>query len=110
MKHLVEFPLKDGGKIVVEVDEPECEGSVRAGRGDLIIKARDTLEESLNNVLPSVRHIAECLRYAVSSPDQVEVTFGIKFSAQAGAIIACAGIDANFGVTVRWTPQKEALP
>ncbi len=34
MKHLVEFPLEEGGSIVVEIDEPETGGTVRAGRED----------------------------------------------------------------------------
>ena len=29
MKHLVEFPLEEGGSIVVEIDEPETGGTVR---------------------------------------------------------------------------------
>ena len=38
MKHLVEFPLAEGGSIVVEVDEPESAGTIRAARGETITK------------------------------------------------------------------------
>jgi hypothetical protein len=31
MKHLVEYPLEDGGSIVIEVDEPESEGTDQVG-------------------------------------------------------------------------------
>ncbi len=31
MKHLVEFSLEKGGSILVEIDEPETGGTVRAG-------------------------------------------------------------------------------
>ncbi len=31
MKHLVEFPLEEGGSIVVEVDEPETSGTASLG-------------------------------------------------------------------------------
>ena len=34
MKRLVKFPLADGNFIVVEVDEPETSGTVRASRSD----------------------------------------------------------------------------
>ena len=48
MKRLVEFPLEEGGSIVIEIDEPEMGGTVRAGREDKIEKARETFEEALN--------------------------------------------------------------
>lgn len=108
MKHLVEFPLKEGGHMVIEVEEPESEGTVRAGRGDVIVKAKETLEEALNKVLPAAHQVAEQLRSTGNKPDEIEVTFGIKLSTAAGAIIAWATGEANFNVTVRWTEKKEA--
>jgi hypothetical protein len=43
-----------------------------------------------------------------SKPDEIEVTFGVNLSTQAGAFIASAGAEANFCVTMRWTEtQKE---
>jgi len=109
MKHLVEFPLEEGGSIVVMVDEPEGEGTVRAGRGDTIAKAKETLEEALNKILPVTKHAIEKLHSLASRPDEVEVTFGICLSTMAGAIIASASTEANFGVTVRWTGKKEEI-
>jgi hypothetical protein len=107
MKHLVEFPLEGGGHVVVEVDEPESEGTVRAGRGDAIVKAKETLEDALNNVLPVTRSIVEKLRSIGNKPDEIEISFGVKLSTAAGAVIASASAEANFDVTVRWTAKKE---
>jgi len=102
MKHLVEFPLEDGGSIVVEVDEPESEGTIRAGRGDTIVKAKETLEEALNKVLPVTKSVVEKLRSIGNRPDEIEISFGVKLSTVAGAVIASAKAEANFDVTVRW--------
>ena len=110
MKHLVEFPLEEGGSIVVEVDEPESEGTIRAARGDTIVRAKETLEEALNNVLPVTKSLVEKLRSTGNKPDQIEVSFGVKLSTIAGAVIASASAEANFGVTVRWTGKKEETP
>ena len=110
MKHLVEFPLEEGGSIVVEVDEPESAGTVRAGRGDSIVKAKETLEEALNNVLPVTKSIVEKLRSIGNKPDEIEISFGVKLSTVAGAVIAAASAEANFDVTVRWTGKKEESP
>lgn len=109
MKHLVAFPLKGGGNMIVEVDEPESEGTVRAGRGDVIARAKETLEEALSNIMPATREVAEHLRSAGNRPDEIEITFGIKLNTAAGAIIASASAEANFNVTVRWAEQKEAV-
>src|SRR6516164_5930805 len=91
MKHLVEFALEEGGSIIVEIDEPETGGTVRAGREDKIEQARETFEEALNKVLPATK------------TDEIEVTFGVNLSTMAGAVIASASAAANFGVTVHWT-------
>jgi hypothetical protein len=107
MKHLIEFPLDAGGSVVVEVDEPESEGTIRAARGDTIIKAKETLEESLNKVLPVTKSIVEKLRNIGNQPDEIEISFGVKLSTAAGAVIASASAEANFDVTMRWTGKKE---
>ena len=113
MKHLVEFPLDEGGSIVVEVDEPESEGTIRAARGDTIVKAKETLEQALTNVLPVTKSIVEKLRSIGNKPDEIEICFGVKLSTAAGAIIASASAEANFDVTMHWrgkhaesTPQS----
>ncbi len=80
MKHLVEFPLEEGGSIVVEIDELETGGTVRAGRGEVIETAKQTLEEALSTVLPVTKSIVEKLRSQGSKPDEVEVAFGVKLS------------------------------
>jgi predicted RNase H-like HicB family nuclease len=104
MKRLVEFPLQEGGSVVVQIDEPDIGGTVRAARGDTIEQAKETLEDALNKVLPAARSIVEKLEGM--RPNEVEVTFGISLSFKAGAFIT-AGTDANFGVTVRWTGNTE---
>jgi hypothetical protein len=108
MKRLVEFTLEDGGSIVVEVNEPETGG---AGRGDKIDKAKETFEEALNKVLPVTKSVVEKLRSVASRPDEIEVSFGVNLGTEAGAFIASASVEANFGVTVRWSgTAKEDTP
>ena len=108
MKHLVEFSLEEGGSVVVEVDEPEGEGTIRAARGETIVKAEKTFEEALNKVLPVTKSIVEKLRSFGNKPDEIEISFGVKLNTVAGAVIASASAAANFDVTVRWNGKKEA--
>src|SRR5215469_7413995 len=104
MKRLVAFPLEEGGSIIVQIDEPETEGTARAGREDKIEKAKETFEDALSKVLPVTKTVAEKLRSMASRPDEIEVTASrVNLSTMAGAFIASASAEANFGVTVRWT-------
>ena len=107
MKHLVEFPLEDGSSIVVEVDEPETAGTVRASRGDTLAKAKETLEEAFDKVLPVTKSVVQKLRSVGNRPDEIEVAFGVKLTTTAGAVIASAAAEANFDVTLRWTGKAK---
>ena len=110
MKHLVSFPLEEGGSIVIEVDEPEREGTIRAARGDSIVKAKETLEEALHKVLPVTKSIVEKIHSMGGKPHEIEITFGIKLSTVAGAVIASASAEANFDITMRWSEQSPTSP
>jgi hypothetical protein len=107
MKHLVEFPLKEGGSIVVEVDEPESDGTIRAARGDVIAKASEPFEEALSKILPVTNSVVEKLQSMASKPDEIEVSFGVKLNTVVGAVIASASAEANFDVTLHWTEKKD---
>lgn len=104
MKRLVEYPLVEGGSVIVQIDDPDTGGTVRAARGDTIEQAKETLEDALDKVLPAAHTVVEKLQGM--RPNEIEVTFGISLSFKAGAFIT-AGTDANFGVTVRWTGNTE---
>jgi hypothetical protein len=103
VKRLIEFPLDDGSSILVEVDEPETEGTVRAARpGEVAETARQTFEGALEKIKPAAIAIISKLRDVSDPPDQIGVEFGIKLNANAGAVIASAGVEANYKVTLSW--------
>ena len=76
----------------------------RGGRAaDTVVKAEETLEQALGQIGPAVRGIVAELRSAAHSPDEVEVEFSIKLSANANVVIARAGGEANFRICLRWS-------
>lgn len=106
MKRLVEFPLEDGTTILIEIDEPELGGLVKASRaGEVIAKAQQTLEESLRKVQPAAQFVIQQLRKLHDSPDEIQVSFGLKLSAEAGAVLAAAAAEANYSVTLKWAKE-----
>ncbi len=108
MKRLIEFPLQDGGTMVVEVDEPEPPGGVvRAARpGDVAEKAKETFEDALDKIKPAAQSIITRLRGLSDEPDEIAVEFGIKLNAAAGAFIASAGVEANYKVSLKWAKKQ----
>ena len=110
MKRFVEFPLEDGGTIVVEVNEPEGErGSRRVARGseEEPEKAPQTFEHALSKIRPATEKVITTLRGLIQKPDEIEMEFGFSLSAEAGVIIASASTQANYRVTLRWKGEAQ---
>lgn len=109
MKRLLEFTLEDGNTIWVEVDEPETPGgAARVSRNDqkTVEKANQSFETALDKVKPTANAVIAKLRSLVDAPDEISVEFGLKFSAEAGVVLASAGIEANYKVTLKWQKHK----
>ena len=107
MKRLIEFPLESGDTILVEVDMPETPGMVPAARGKGVPeKARQSFEAALDKIRPAAQVIIKKLRALHDPPDEIEVEFGLKMNAEAGAVVAAAGVEANYKVTLTWKREK----
>lgn len=105
MKRLVEFPLVQGGSVLVEVDDPPG-GPVTRGIGKdryaLAEKADETFEEATATVTPAASSLIARLRLLEDPPDEVGIEFGVQLSAQTGAFIASVAAEANFKVPMTW--------
>jgi len=112
MKRLVEFPLDQGGSVVIEVEEP-LGGPVTRGLGKerstaLVEKADKTFEDATAAVTPAARSLIARLRSMDDAPDEVGIEFGVQLSAQTGAFIASAAAEANFKVSMTWRRRGAA--
>jgi hypothetical protein len=107
MKQLIEFPLEDGGFVLIQVDEPAPQGVVKAARpGEVVRRAGQTFEEALDKLKPAAGAIIQKLRGLSDPPDEIEVEFGLTLSAEAGAFIAAAGAEANYTVKLKWKREQ----
>ncbi|GAA2800124.1 CU044_2847 family protein [Crossiella cryophila] len=99
MSELVRFELAEGGEVTVEVEEQP--GVVRAARpGQVLQKARSSFESALGEV--QVAAMAALRQFQTLAPDEVELKFGVKLDAQAGAVIARTGMQGHFEVKLKW--------
>jgi len=101
MSELLRIPLDGGGSLLVSGVEPASGGPVRAAsRLDAVPELVDTLERSLEPIRRGAAAVLDSLRGA--GPDEIEVEFGVAFTAQAGAVIAKAGSECHLTVTLTW--------
>ena len=107
MKKLIEYPLKDGSLVLIEVEEPD-RPPTSPMRGlphsphDVIERATQTFDDALDKVKPAAYAIITKLKESKTPPEQIGLEFGIKFSAKTGAAIAFTDAEANFKVTMTW--------
>jgi hypothetical protein len=103
MSRYVEFELPDGSKVIIESDEPGS-GRVQATRGIGDLKqAAETFENAAENARKAGLVILDKVRGLHDSPDEVEITFGLKASGELGSlVIAKAGVEASYSVKLTW--------
>ncbi len=109
MKQLVEYSLEDGTKFLIEVDEPESTPAVERvalPSGQLVLKAQQSFEEALEKVKPVASTIISKLRNLNTPADEVEVKFGLKLTAEAGAIFSSVGGEVSYEITLKWKQDK----
>mgnify|MGYP001796274817 CR=1 FL=1 len=106
MKQIVRFALQDEQTVLAEIDAPDDDGRVGLHPTEIIEDAKLTFDQALENVKPMATKIIEKLRTLNHPADEVEVKFGIKLTAEAGAIIATAGGEVNYEITLKWSNNK----
>lgn len=107
-KQLAQFSLADGTTFLVEVDEPEGNAIQRATlpSGEMVLKAQQTFEESLDKIKPVASAIISKLRDLNQPADEVEVKFGLKLTVDAGAIFTSVGGEVTYEITLKWKQEK----
>jgi hypothetical protein len=102
------FPLDEGrGTVFIEVDDDDEVGSINVSRGRRIVApSAHTLEQTFDAIRPAIEVVGAKLR--AMAPERLTVEFGVKFTAEAGAIIARTSGEANFSVKLEWPGPSPA--
>ena len=105
MDQLLQFE-SGAGTVFVEVadDEPGIERAARVD--DVVVKARESLESAMDQVRAVANATLGKLQDLAQQPEQVEVEFGIRLNAAAGAVIARTQAEGHLQVTLTWTRPK----
>jgi hypothetical protein len=104
MKRLVEFPLEQGGSVLVQVDDMRDGPVTRGVRQEKSVAERTskTFEEATESISPAAQTLINRLFGLQDPPDEINLEFGVQLSAEAGAFIATVAAEANFKVAMSW--------
>ena len=109
VKRLVEFALEHGGSVLVETDDAPG-GPVMRGLGKdrlgIAEQTDQTFEQATAAVVPAADSLLARLRAAHDPAEEISIEFGVQLSAQTGAFIASAAVEANFRVSMTWRRSR----
>lgn len=109
MSRYVEFDLPDGSTVVIESDGPDG-GVGKAGLDEVAERARETFEQAVENARNAALVIVDKVRGLYDSPDEIEVTFGLKASGELNTlVVAKAGIEASYSVRLTWRQESPEI-
>lgn len=106
MERLLALELADGGTVYIDVEDSSAPITRGVHQGALVTEAGETLERALSQLGPVVRGIVSQIRNVADAPDELEVEFNIRFSADASLIIARSGAEATFRIALRWASER----
>lgn len=117
MSTYIEFPLDNGGSLLIETsDDATSKGGAGFMRGEPTAEAAKRAQHSFEAAMDNVRHAAnqvvDKLRSLSHPPDEMEVTFALKASGEFGNLaIGNLGGEANYSVKLVWRkPEKKDEP
>lgn len=96
------------GSIVVESDDDDPGMEAVSRGGDLIGTATAKLEDSFQQVRDAAEAALAALRGGDLKPDAVELEFGVKLNAAAGAVIAKTSVEGHLKVKMTWGEPRAA--
>jgi hypothetical protein len=103
MSELVGFRLGDGtASVIVEVDDDEPGVRLAAGGRDGVPDASATFDAGFVRVREAAARALAQLSTLPKPPSTVELEFGVKLSAQAGAVIAKTGVEGHLKIKMIW--------
>jgi hypothetical protein len=101
MSELVRFEGPEGSELVVEVADDTPGLELISRREDGIVEARRQLRESLESTLPTLRSVVDAAH--ALAPQEMEIDFGMKFTAEAGVVVAKTAAEGHVAIRLRWT-------
>ncbi len=107
MKRIVEYTIKNSKNetVVIPVEAEDVDlpkGYSQSSRVDVSSEANLKFEDAIERVKLTAIAIFEKLKGVSDPPPDIEVEFGLKLTANAGAVVASVGAEAQYKLTLKW--------
>ena len=106
MTRLVQFRLEGGDSLYVQVDEEGAGPVPAATPGEIAAKAKMTFEEATAKLGPIARAVLAQVENL--GPDETSVELGLKFSAEAGVILAKTAAEGTCKISIKWKKKNDS--
>jgi hypothetical protein len=100
VSELIRFPVDSQTSVVVEVREDE--GFERVARSGAITDAPHAFVTALHDVRAAAVAALEVFRQGPGHPDSIEIEFGVRLTAEVGAVIARSALEGHLAVKLVW--------
>jgi hypothetical protein len=102
MSELIPFDLGDNTMVFVETADADPVISP-VSRADAVLASTSTsFETALAQVRRAASTAVAAFRDMSARPDEVQIEFGVKLNAEAGAVIAKTAVDGHLRVLLSW--------
>ncbi|GAA0469616.1 hypothetical protein Ade02nite_32610 [Paractinoplanes deccanensis] len=107
---LMRVQADDGSAVLIEIDKPDS-GFGEVAFDGAVFKAKETLEQALAGVRGiALKALDEFRSGGDDGPDSVELEFGVKFKAEAGAaVFAKTAAEGHIVVRMGWTGRGQPV-
>ncbi|QDQ11379.1 CU044_2847 family protein [Streptomyces spectabilis] len=104
---LVEYTTDSGARVVVALDPDDLDGVRLVARGDGPARAAHTFEATLDSARAAAEAALRVFRDGTLKPDTVEIEFGVRMTAEAGAVLVKGSAEGHLLVRLSWSPEKD---
>ena len=108
MKNLLEFKLDNGESAFIQIEESGTlsrQQSIRGSDDQANFQAERTFSQAVSCIAPMGNTLLNSLK-DINTPDEINLEFGLTFSAKAGVVFTSVGSDASFKVSITWKNTK----
>jgi hypothetical protein len=100
----VPTPVEDREVLVEFVQRPGVQ-QVALTPSEVAEKSAEALDSAMNTIRQMAGKVCATVAAMTERPAGVQVAFGLKFDAEAGAFIAKTGLEASVNVTLTWSTE-----
>ena len=99
----------DDEVILVELTPVAGVRSVSISPTDMLEKSKEAIDHAMKSMQGMAKKTVRAIKKIPISerPHTVEVSFGLKLTAEGNAVVAKAGVEAAINVTMTWNRQEK---